>query len=280
MSTSVEEKSELAIQDAPTRTTESRGTSSVDTGGSSVRNIITIFVRELGSFFNSLVAYVVLGLSMLGLGVYFFLMQSGGFWQVDRATMGRMFDFMPWALSIIVIPLVTMRAISEEKRSGTIELLITMPVKDSEVILGKWLAALAMCGILLGLSLLYPLMMFWKPWHLGPLDWGPVWAGYFGLLLLSAAGTAVGLMFSSLTENQIISFFVTAMLLAFLLIIGAVAEGMRGPGGEAVAFISFSSRFAPFARGLIDTRSVVFFASVTVLCLLAAFRNLESRKWS
>jgi ABC-2 type transport system permease protein len=217
---------------------------------------------------------------MLGLGVWFFLMQDRGFWSVDRATMSRMFEFMPWALSIIVVPLVTMRAISEEKRSGTIELLITMPVKDSEVILGKWLAALAMCGILLGLSLLYPIAMFKWPWHLGPLDWGPVWAGYLGLFLMSAAGTAVGLMFSSATENQIISFFVTAVLLAGLLIIGTVAEAMRGPGGEAIAFVSFSSRFAPFSRGLIDTRSVVFFLSVTVIALLVAFRNLESRKWS
>jgi ABC-2 type transport system permease protein len=272
----MEEKNELAIQ--PPTATQSKA--SVEAGGSSTRNVITIFIRELGSLFNSLVAYVVLGLSMLGLGIYFFLMQNGGFWQVDRASLARMFDFMPWALAVIVIPLVTMRSISEEKRSGTLELLITMPVKDSEVILGKWLAALAMCAILLGLSLLYPVAMFKWPWHLGPLDWGPVWAGYLGLLLLSAAGTAVGLMFSSFTESQIIAFFVTACLLAFLLIIGLVSETMRGPGGEAIAFISFSSRFAPFARGLIDTRSVVFFVSVTVLCLLVAFRNLESRKWS
>ena len=272
----MEEKGDLALQPPQTDARPA----SAESGGSSVRNVLTIFVRELGSFFNSLVAYVVLGLSMVGLGIYFFLMQQGGFWQVDRATMARIFDFMPWALSVIVIPLVTMRAISEEKRAGTIELLITMPVKDSEVILGKWLAALAMCGILLGLSLIYPIAMFWKPWHLGPLDWGPVWADYFGLILLSAAGTAVGLMFSSLTDSQIIAFFVTACLLAFLLIIGLAAESMRGPGGEAIGFISFSSRFAPFARGLIDTRSVVFFVSETLLSLPVAFRNLESRKWS
>lgn len=271
-----QEKNDLALE--PPTATQSHTAS--ESGGGGARNITTIFVRELGSFFNSLVAYVVLGLSMIGLGIYFFLMKDGGFWEVNRATISRMFDFMPWALGVIVIPLVTMRAISEEKRSGTLELLITMPVRDSEVILGKWLAALGMCAILLGLSLLYPIAMFWKPWHLGPLDWGPVWAGYLGLLLFSAAGTAVGLMFSSFTESQIISFFITACLMAFLLIIGLVADSMRGPGGDAISFLSFSSRFAPFARGLIDTRSVVFFLSVTVLCLLVAFRNLESRKWS
>lgn len=272
----MEEKNELAIQ--PPAAFETRA--SVEAGGSSTRNIITIFVRELGSLFNSLVAYVVLGLSMLALGIFFFLMQDAGFWDLNRASLARMFEFMPWALAVIVIPLVTMRAISEEKRSGTLELLITMPVKDSEVILGKWLAALGICTILLALTLIYPIAMFKWPWHLGPLDWGPVWAGYLGLFLFSAAGTAVGLMFSSFTESQIIAFFVTAFLLTFLLIIGVVANSMRGPGGDALAFVSFSSRFAPFARGLIDTRSVVFFVSVTVLSLLVAFRNLESRKWS
>lgn len=273
---SVEEKNEIAVrpESAPSRTASGEG------GSSGARNVITIFVRELGSFFNSLVAYVVLGLSMLFLGAYFFLAQNGGFWQVDRATMARMFDFMPWALSTIVIPLVTMRAISEEKRSGTIELLITMPVKDSEVILGKWLAAVSMCAILLGLSLLYPIAMFKWPWHLGPLDWGPVWAGYFGLLLLSGAATALGLMVSSWTESQIIAFFITAVVLVSLLGLGMIAENLRGAGGDAIAFVSFASRFGPFARGLIDTRSVVFFVSVTVMCLLVAFRNLESRKWS
>jgi ABC-2 type transport system permease protein len=277
METSVEEKNEIAIQQP--RAAETRP-AAAETGGSSVRNVLTIFVRELGSFFNSLVGYVVLGLSMLALGAYFFLMPNGGFWQVDRATMARMFEFLPDALALIMIPAVTMRAISEEKRSGTLELLITLPVKDSEVILGKWLAALGMCGILLLLSLLYPIAMFKWPWHLGPLDWGPVWTGYLGLLLFSAAGTAIGIMISSFTESQIIAFFVTAVVLVGSVSLGRMVETLRGPGGEAIAFISFSSRFSPFSRGLIDTRSVVFFLSVTVLALLVAFRNLESRKWS
>src|SRR5579863_1070922 len=102
------------------------------------RNILTIALRELRAYFDSLVAYVVIGGSLLGLGVFFFFFQQGGFWQVDRASMSRMFEFMPWALSVLVIPLVTMRALAEEKRSGTIELLITLPVTDSDVILGKY----------------------------------------------------------------------------------------------------------------------------------------------
>ena len=244
------------------------------------KNILTIAQRELRAYFDSLVAYVVIGGSLLGLGVYFFLFQQGGFWQVDRATMSRMFDFMPWALAVLVIPLITMRALAEEKRSGTIELLITLPVSDSDVILGKFLAALAMTVILLAASVLYPIAMFVWPWHLGVLDWGPIWAGYFGLLLFSSAGIAIGMLFSSYTESQIIAFFLTAGLLLFLVIIGTVVESLPGVVGDSIAFVSFETRYQPFARGLIDTRAVVYFLSVSVLCLLVAFRSLESRKWS
>jgi ABC-2 type transport system permease protein len=244
------------------------------------KNVYIIALRELRAYFDSLVAYVVLGGSLLGLGIFFFLFQGGGFWQVDRATMTRMFEFMPWALTVLVIPLITMRALAEEKRAGTIELLITLPVTDADVILGKYFAALAMVVILLVATLIYPVAIFVWPWHLGALDWGPVWSGYMGLFLFSSAGIAVGLLFSSLTESQIIAFFITAFLLTFLHIIGAVVQYVPGMIGDSISFVSFASRYEPFARGLIDTRAIVYFLSIAVLCLLVAFRSLESRKWS
>jgi ABC-2 type transport system permease protein len=244
-----------------------------------MKNTLTIARRELRSFFDSLVAYVVVGLSMITVGLWFFV-ANGGVWQIDRANFGRMFEALPWLLSILVIPLVTMRALAEEKRSGTLELLITMPVKDSEVILGKYLAALGMCLVLLACSLLYPIAMFVWPWHLGSLDWGPIWAGYFGLALFSAAGCAIGLLFSSITESQIIAFFFTAFLLGAFVVLGALTQWVHGLVGDVFAFVSFESRFEGFARGLIDTRAVLYFLSIAVVCLLVAFRSLESRKWS
>ena len=253
----------------------------LDTGKSAgFKNVYTIAKRELRAYFDSLVAYVVLGGSMFFLGVYFFLYQTGGFWQVDRATMGRMFEFVPWALSGMVIPLVTMRALADERRTGTLELLITMPVRDSEVILGKYFGALGLTFVLLAATLIYPIAMFVWPWHLGALDWGPVWAGYVGLALFSAAGIAVGLFYSSITESQVIAFFATSATLLILHIIGNIVEYVQGWPGEAISFVSFQTRFLPFARGLIDTRAVVYFLSIAVLCLLASFRSLESRKWS
>jgi ABC-2 type transport system permease protein len=257
----------------------SQSRSSTPTAAPPGKNIITIALRELRAYFDSLVAYVVLGGSLLGLGIWFFLFQ-GGFWQVDRATMSRMFEFMPWAFAFLVIPLITMRALAEETRSGTMELLITLPVTDADVILGKYFAALLMAFILLLSTAAYPIAMFVWPWHLGALDWGPVWAGYLGLFLFSAAGIAVGLLFSSLTESQIIAFFMTAFVLVLMQIVGWLVQFVPGVVGDSIAFVSFSSRYEPFARGLIDTRAVIYFISVAVLCLLIAFRSLESRKWS
>ena len=248
---------------------------------SSIAMIWTIARRELAGYFNSIITYIVISASMVGLGLFFY-MYKGGFWQVDRVTMQRMFDFLPFALCALVIPLFTMRALSDEKRVGTIELLITMPVKDSEVILGKYVAALAILSVQLFLVVLYPIAMFKWPWHLGELDWGAFWVGMLGLFCLSATGVAMGLMYSSFTDSQILSFFATMLTLTLLYAIGQVSavESLQGWPGDAIAFISLQSRFEPFARGLIDTRAIVYFVSIATLCLLVAFHALERRKWA
>lgn len=247
---------------------------------SSLRMIATIARRELAAYFNSPITYIVISASMIGLGLFFY-MYKGGFWQVDRVTMQRMFDFLPFALCFLVIPLFTMRALADEKRVGTIELLITMPVKDSEVILGKYVAALGIVTVQLALVVLYPIAMFKWPWNLGELDWGAFWVGMSGLFFLSATGTAVGLMYSSFTDSQILSFFATMITLTLLYALGNVSavESLQGWPGEALSFISLQSRFEPFARGLLDSRAVVYFVSIAALCLIVAFHALERRKW-
>jgi ABC-2 type transport system permease protein len=149
-----------------------------------------------------------------------------------------------------------------------------MPVKDSEVILGKYIASLGMCVILLIATLSYPFAMFVWPWHLGPLDWGPVWTAYLGLTCYCAAGVAIGMMFSSFTESQIISFFVTALVMLTLWGLGFLVETLPGAAGDTFSFISFQSRFLPFARGIIDTRALIYFVSIAVVCLLVSFRQL------
>src|SRR5580700_8764632 len=195
-----------------------------------MRNILIIARRDLRAQFNSPVAYVVLGGTMLLLGLLFFIAPHmnvsgaavGGFWEIDRATMDQMFTYLPPLMSLFVIPAVTMRSLAAEKGSGTLELLITMPVRDSEVILGKYLASLAVVLILLALSLLYPIALFVGPWHLGALDWGPVWSGYLGCFFFSAAAVGLGLMFSSLTESDVMAFFLTLVTLFGLWALGVL----------------------------------------------------------
>lgn len=256
-----------------------------------MRNVLIIARRDLRAQFNSPVAYVVIGGTVLLLGVLFFLIPHAGFfpgsfWEIDRATMDQMFMFLPPLMSLFVIPAVTMRSLAAEKGSGTLELLITMPVRDSEVILGKYLASCMMVLILLATTLLYPIMMFGGcPWDLGTLDWGPVWAGYMGCSFFGFAAVAIGMMLSSLTESDVIAFFTTAGALCFLYAIGLMVSlaswgGIWQTLSDAAAFISFQTRLQSFFRGIIDTRAVVYFLSVTIVCLLVSSRSLESRKWS
>jgi ABC-2 type transport system permease protein len=254
-----------------------------------MRNILIIARRDLRAQFNSPVAYVVIGGTLLLLGLLIFKMPHtavagvaiGGFWEIDRATMDEMFTLLPPLLSVLVIPAITMRSLAAEKGSGTLELLITMPVRDSEVILGKYLAAFGTVLILLALTLLYPLTMFVKPWNFGALDWGPVWSGYLGCVFFSGAAVALGLMFSSLTESDVVAFFLTLVSLFALYAIGPMMSVVHGGVvGDAISFVSFQSRYQSFARGLIDLRAVVYFLSVALLSLLVSFRSLESRKWS
>jgi ABC-2 type transport system permease protein len=173
-----------------------------------------------------------------------------------------------------------MRLIAEERRSGTLEMLITLPVKDSEVILGKYLGALGLVLVLVLATAIYPIALFRFPWHLGPLDMGPVASGYFGLILFSAAGVAIGMLVSALTDSQAIALFVTAFVLGVLYYMGWVAPSLGGTFGNVLTYLSFSTRLEGFTKGLIDTRDVVYFLSVTVIALIIAFRALERRKWA
>jgi len=239
----------------------------------------TIAKREFKSNFDSPLAYVVICLSFLGLGVFFFVL-DGGFWQRDQASVQGLFHYAPLGLSLLVVPVVTMRLLAEEKRSGTLEMLITLPVRDSDVILGKYLGALGLVMVLVLATLAYPIAMFKFPWTLGPLDWGPVATGYLGLTLFSAAAVAIGLLVTALTDSQAIAFFITFFVLSALWFVAQAADFLSGTLGNVLDYISFQTRLEGFARGIIDTRDVVFFVSVTVLCLVVAFRALERRKWA
>ncbi len=240
----------------------------------------TIAKREFRSSFDSPLAYVVICLGLVLLGFTFFMI-NGGFWQADRATLTTLFGQAPRGLAFLIVPVVTMRLLAEEKRTGTLEMLITLPVRDHEVILGKFLGAWGLVLVLIASTAVYPLVMFKYPWHLGALDGGPVLTGYLGIVLFSAAAVSLGLLISALTDSQVIAFFITFVILFLLSFGGMAVDGIKNEGvRNVVSFVSFDARLAPFARGMINTRDVVYFVSITIGCLMAAFRALERRKWA
>lgn len=228
--------------------------------------------RELLGYFNLPIAYVLVAAFVVLNAAYLFVLHP--FFVVNRATLRPLFEFAPFVFTLFV-PAVSMRLLAEERRTGTLEVLLTWPLSEWEVVLGKFAGALALLIIAVLLTLPLPLSVD----AIGELDWGPVLGGYLGLVLLAAAYLAVGLLVSAFTGNQIVAFIGGFLACFALYIVGRAAavvpEGM-GPWVEA---ISFERRFANVARGVVDLRDVTWFASLTVVCLGLAAEALAMRRW-
>ncbi len=236
-----------------------------------MKQILTIADRQFRSYFNGPVAYIVICIVMLTLGFFFW----NTFFLYGRASTREMFRWLGLIL-VFSLPALTMGLLAEEKRTGTIELLITMPVTEAQVILGKFLGVVGLFGVLLLLTLPYPISVS----TLGHLDWGPVWSGYLGLFLQGSAVLAIGLMASSWTDNQLIALFVALTLSVFFWVLDKFLALLPTNAASALEWLSFDYHFQSMARGVIDLRDVFFFFSVTAFALALAFRALESRRWS
>lgn len=236
-----------------------------------MRRTLTIAKREFINYFNGPAAYIVIGLFMVLMGVFFW----NPFFLINRASVRGMFDLMS-VLLLPTAPAMTMALLAEEKRTGTIELLLTMPLKDSEVILGKFLGALGLLAVLLFLTLPYPISVS----TLGNLDWGPVIGGYFAVLLQGAAMLAIGVLASSWTENQLVAFFTGGMLCFAFWIVARFLPFVPESMVSTVEWISFDYHYSNMLRGVIDSRDVFYFLSLIGFSLVLAFRSLESRRWS
>ena len=236
-----------------------------------MNQILTIGGRQFRSYFNGPVAYIVICIVMLTLGFFFW----NTFFLYGRASAREMFRWLGLIL-VFSLPALTMGLLAEEKRTGTIELLITMPVTEAQVILGKFIGVVGLYAVLLLLTLPYPISVS----TLGHLDWGPVWSGYLGLLLQGSAVLAIGLLASSWTDNQLIALFVALTLSVFFWVLDKFLALLPTNAASALEWLSFDYHFQSMARGVVDLRDVLFFLSVTVFALALAFRALESRRWS
>jgi ABC-2 type transport system permease protein len=235
-----------------------------------MQNTLTIAKREFRGYFNGPVAYIVICAVLLAVGFFFW----PPFFLMGRATVREMFGWFSRML-VLAAPAITMGLIAEERRSGTLELLITMPIKEAEVILGKFIGAVGLLAVLILCSFPYPLSVSF----FGNLDWGPVFTGYFGIFLQGSAMIAIGLMASSWTQNQLIAFFISLSICLLFVLIGFFQPFMSPDVAEIASWISFERHFESMARGVIDTRDLFYFLSIAGFSLMAAFRALESRRW-
>ena len=237
-----------------------------------MKKIILICSKELGTFLTSPMAYIVsaifIGLSGASFTTY--LAQSS---YSDTSIRG----FLEAAQLLILLfsALLTMRLISEERKLGTWELLLTAPVREYEIVLGKFFSSLLVLSGMLILTLYFPilLMIFGDP------DTGPILTSYLGLFLLGSASVAIGIFASSLTHNQIVSAVVAGGILFGLWFLGMVGSLIPEPLGEILSYFSLSEHFPGFVRGVVDTRDLVYYLSVTAVFLFLSVRSIETERW-
>lgn len=253
-----------------------------------MRNVIVIFKKELKSYFASPIAYLLLGIFAVIFGFFFY--SAVRFFILQGMQMQMMGRGMPMdvneyvirplltnasVIGLFLIPMITMRLYAEEKRSGTIELLMTSPVRDLEIVLGKWLAALVMYACILGVSginigILYA---FGRP------DLKPILVGFLGLLLQGGCLLAIGIFISTLTKNQIIAGGATFAVCLMLWVLDWVSAFDQSAWAKVVSYLSVVTHFEPFSKGVVDTKDIIFYLSMIFFGLFLTTRSVESLRW-
>ena len=236
-----------------------------------MRNTTTIALKEFKSYLASPMAYVVTGIFLALTGFLFSISPTTYY----ETSIRGLWEFWGVLLLLLLACVLTMRLLAEEKKLGTLELLLTAPVRDSEVIVGKFLGSLGILTAMLALTLYYPLLL----WLFGDPDWGPIATGYLGLFLVGCTSLAVGLFASSLTSNQIVAAVVAGGIICALWFVSLLVNLLPSAMGEVVSYLSLYYHFSDFLAGVIDTRGIIYYLSITVLFLFLAIRSLESSRW-
>jgi len=253
-----------------------------------MRNVLVIFKKELKSYFASPIAYLLLTIFAVIFGFFFY--SATRFFILQGMQMQMMGRGMPMdvneyvirplltnasVIGLFLIPMITMRLYAEEKRSGTIELLMTSPVRDLEIVLGKWLAALVLYASILGISgiNLGILYAFGRP------DWKPILVGYLGLLLQGGCLLAIGIFISTTTKNQIIAGGATFAVCLMLWVLDWVSAYDQSAWAKVISYLSVVTHFEPFSKGVVDSKDVIFYLSMIFFGLFLTARSVESLRW-
>jgi ABC-2 type transport system permease protein len=237
-----------------------------------MNSIWTIAKREFRTFFDSLAAYILL-VVFLGLSGFFTWLFGSDIFFIGQATLMPFFSVSYWTL-FFFIPALTMKMLAEEKRSGTLELLLTKPITDWQVVVGKFLAVM----LLIGTALLLTLPYYISVSFLGPIDHGSVWSGYLGMILMSMAFTSIGLFASSITNNQIVAFLLALFIgVFFLIIFDVLASSFTGTIAYFFNYMSLSTHYESISRGVLDSKDIIYFLSISFIGLLLADTVLSKR---
>ncbi|MBN2032041.1 MAG: ABC transporter permease subunit [Deltaproteobacteria bacterium] len=233
-----------------------------------MRQVPHIFKKEFRTYFVSPIAYIVISIFLIVIGWFFF----STFFLFNQAGLRNFFGLLPLVFAF-VIPAVTMRLFSEEFHVGSYEILLTMPVTFREVVLGKFLASVAFVAAMLVPTLAYPVTVSF----LGDLDWGPVVGGYVGALLLGASFAGVGLFASSLTRNQIVAFIIGVAICFALVLVDKILLFVPAPLTDVLQYIGAGYHFENIAKGILDSRDLLYFLSLIFLSLYATHLALEEK---
>jgi ABC-2 type transport system permease protein len=253
-----------------------------------MRNAFVIFRKEIHGYFTSPVAYILLAMFAVIFGLFFWsALGAFVFYAMEAQMRGQSFPMdlneqliRPLLSNINVImlffiPLITMRLFAEEKRSGTIELLVTSPIHDLEIIAGKWLAAMALYGCMLLVTLLNLAFLF----KYGQPDWKPVAIAYVGMILQAAGMLAIGMFISTLTKNQIIAAAATFGVCLVLWVMGWPGSYENATWTQVLSYMSVTTHMEPFSKGLLDTRDTLYYLSLIFVGFFLTARSLESLRW-
>ncbi len=249
-----------------------------------MNNILAIARKELSSYFASPIAYVVIGFFALMFGFFFYslllyfdrqsLQAAGQAVNVNEQFLRPVF-LNATVIFLFVLPLVTMRTYSEEKRSGTIELLLTAPLTDLQIILGKFLGAMGLYAAMLAITLVHVGLLF----VFGNPEWRPVATTYLGLLLMGGCFVSIGLLISSLTKNQIVAGMITFGVFLMLWVINWIASFMGPTTQQVLNYLSITDHLDDFTKGIIDTKHLVYYVSFITFGLFLTARSVDTERW-
>jgi ABC-2 type transport system permease protein len=241
----------------------------------------SLFLKEINGFLNSLIGYIVIIVFLLVTGLFLWVFPvSINILDFGYATLDGLFFLAPFVF-LFLIPAITMRSFADEKKSGTLELLLTQPLTDLQIIMAKYLAGVVLVVFSLLPTLIYYLTVYRLGLPPGNLDSGGMWGSYIGLLFLGGTFVSIGIFASSVTDNQIVAFVIAVVLCAFFymgfdLVYTFIISGKTG---LFVQSIGINAHYSSMSRGVIDTRDVVYFLSITAFFMMLTKVSLESRKW-